>query len=60
MADEPHKKKHKGEGPHKEPHVTKLEKDDVQWPGKHNAPRTRKKKRQHDHHREGPRKHENW
>lgn len=51
--------KHTG-GKHSEPHDTKLEKEDVQWPGKHSAPRTRHGKRQHEHHRAGPRKHKNW
>lgn len=64
MAEE-HKKdskhgKHGDSEKHSEPHVTKLEKEDVQWPGKHNAPRTRRKKRYHEHHREGHRKHPNW
>ena len=62
MASEEHKKsgKHSDGGKHGEPHDTKLEKEDVQWPGKHSAPRRRSGKRQHEHHREGKRKHPNW
>lgn len=43
-----------------EPHETKLEREDVQWPHKHTASRTRKPKRAHEHNRHLPRKHSNW
>lgn len=54
-----HKAAHHG-ATHKEPETTKLEKEDVQWPGKHSSSRTRKPKRMHEHNRHLPRKHGNW
>ena len=55
-----HASHHKAKVVHPEEHVTKLEKEDVQWPGKHRSSRTRKPKRMHEHNRHLARKHPKW